>query len=92
LGITFTIYNNTDTLQKFLGGSEVYLPNWKPYPGNPVLGPERISIPGGAKVSKHITHRIPGKAPLGDYTYVTGIGWKPNDMIDEDRFIFTVVP
>jgi hypothetical protein len=90
LGITFAIYNNTDTLQSFFGRAEVFLPNGEPYPGNPVLGPERIVLEGGKKVRKHITHPVPGNAPLGDYIYLTKIGLKSADLIDEESFVFTV--
>jgi hypothetical protein len=91
LGFTATVTNNTQDTQGFNFWTEVILPNGKPYPKNPVIGPMWVTLAPGEEKSKHVSHKIPGSAPLGTYTYIAKIGTYPEPLIDSDSFTFTVV-
>ncbi len=91
LGFTATLTNNTLETQGFVFWTEVILPNGKPYPKNPVLGPQWITLAPEEEKSKHINHRIPNVAPLGTYTYTAKLGVYPEPTEDSDAFQFTVV-
>ena len=91
LGVTYTLVNIEPDPWTFYLRSDVYLPNGEPYPGNPVIGPRKITLPGERNIQRHLTDTIPGKAPLGAYTYRSRIGLPPDQLIDEDSFGFEVV-
>jgi hypothetical protein len=91
LGLTLAVENNTDESQGFNVWTEVILPNGKPYPGNPVVGPVYVTLAAGEVKSKHLYHKVPGKAPLGTYTYIGKIGTYPEPLMDSDAFQFEVV-
>jgi hypothetical protein len=91
LGFTATVTNNTQDTQGFNFWTEVILPNGKPYPKNPVIGPMWVTLAPGEERSKHASHRIPGSAPLGTYTYTAKIGTYPEPLMHSDSFDFTVV-
>jgi hypothetical protein len=91
LGFTATVTNNTQDTQGFNFWTEVILPNGKPYPKNPVIGPMWVTLAPGEEKSKHASHRIPGSAPLGTYTYTAKIGTYPEPLMHSDSFQFTVV-
>ncbi|KPL11613.1 hypothetical protein AMJ71_00085 [candidate division TA06 bacterium SM1_40] len=92
LGFTATLANNLDQSQTFYGISEVSLPGGVYFAGNPLVGPERVTVGPQGTVERHMTHQIPGAAPLGDYVYEVTIGRPPDKVIDRQRFVFTVVP
>jgi parallel beta-helix repeat protein len=91
LGVTYTLINIEPDPWTFWLRSDVTLPNGKPYPGNPIVGPKKITLPGNKNFQKHLTHPVPGKAPLGIYTYKSRIGLPLDQLIDEDSFEFEVV-
>jgi hypothetical protein len=86
LGLTITVTNNTSQNQDFVAWTEVH-----PYGKNPVAGPKYVILGPQESVSKHISHRIPGSAPLRTYTYEGKAGTYPDDVWAEDSFEFTVV-
>jgi parallel beta-helix repeat protein len=91
LGVTYTLINIEPDPWTFWLRSDVTLPNGKPYPGNPIIGPKKVTLPGNKNVQRRISHPIPGAAPLGIYTYKSRIGIPPDQLIDEDSFDFEVV-
>jgi hypothetical protein len=91
LGVTYTLINILPNSQTFYLQSDVFLPDGEPYPGNPIIGPMKVTMPGDKNVQRHISHRIPGKAFLGIYTYRSRIGRPPHQLLDEDSFQFMVV-
>jgi parallel beta-helix repeat protein len=91
LGVTYTLINIEPDPWTFWLRTDVTLPNGKPYPGNPIIGPKKVTLPGNKNIQRHMTHPIPGAAPLGIYTYKSRIGLPPGQLIDEDSFEFTVV-
>jgi thiol-disulfide isomerase/thioredoxin len=86
-----TVANNSDEAQDFDAWGEVYLRSGMPYPGNPVVGPKAMHLTPGESVSKNVQHPVPGKAPLGTYTYKLIVGVYPDEVIDESVFEFTIV-
>jgi parallel beta-helix repeat protein len=91
LGVTYTLINIEPDPWTFWLRSDVMLPNGKPYPGNPIVGPKKVTLPGNKNVQRHMMHPIPGAAPLGNYTYKSRIGLPPDQLIDQDSFEFEVV-
>jgi outer membrane protein assembly factor BamB len=69
----------------------VTMPNGKPYPGNPVLGPKQVTIPGLDSLYRSFDHLVPGKAPLGEYLYWCHAGTYPHTVVAADTFVFEVV-
>jgi predicted outer membrane repeat protein len=91
LGVTYTVINIDPDPVTFSLRTDVYLPNGKPYPGNPVVGPKEITLGGGKTRQRWIKHYIPGKAPFGVFTYTTTLNSVfYNDFIDEDSFRFAI--
>ena len=87
-GITYTAINRWPWPCMFWVLSEATLPN-----GNPItiMGPDRYTLPADFTVQKHLTHNVPGAAPLGVYGYGSRIGVPPSTLYDEDSFAFWVV-
>jgi hypothetical protein len=92
LGLTITLESHTDTTQYVQVWTEVTLPNGKPYPGNPVLGPQDVPLGAWKVKSKYLTQKVPHGAPLGTYVYTALVGTYPDEVIHEDSFEVTVVP
>jgi hypothetical protein len=91
LGVTYTVINIDPDPVTFSLRTDVYLPNGKPYPGNPIVGPKEITLGGGKTRQRWIKHYIPGKAPFGVFTYTTTLeGVLFDDIIDEDSFRFVI--
>jgi hypothetical protein len=91
LGVTYTVINIDADPVTFSLRTDVYLPNGKPYSGNPVVGPKEITLPGGKTKQRCITHYIFGNAPYGVYTYATTISSVLfGGTIDEGGFEFVV--
>jgi predicted outer membrane repeat protein len=91
LGVTYTLINIEPDPWTFWLRSDVTLPNGKPYQGNPIIGPQKITLPGEKDIQKYLTHPVPGNASLGIYTYKSRIGLPPDQLIDKDIFEFEVV-
>jgi hypothetical protein len=91
LGVTYTVINIDPDPVTFSLRTDVYLPNGKPYPGNPVVGPKEKTLPGGKTKQQRITHYIPGNTPFGVFTYTTTINsLLSDDILDEDSFRFVI--
>jgi hypothetical protein len=91
LGVMYTLINIEPEPGTFYLRTDVILPNGKPYPGNPVIGPQKVIVGGEKTRQRYIVHPIPGSAPLGSYIYWSRIGLPPDQLIDEDSFAFEVV-
>jgi hypothetical protein len=88
LGVTYTAINRWAQPETFWVLTEATLPN-----GNPrtVMGPDRYTLPANTTRQQHLTHNVPGVAPLGLYGYRSRIGVPPSTLYDEDSFAFWVV-
>ncbi len=71
--------------------ADVYLPGGNPLASNPIFGPVTVTIQAGQTASQHISHWIPGRAPLGTYTYRGYVGVHDGLVWTEDSFTFNVV-
>jgi parallel beta-helix repeat protein len=88
LGVTYTAINRWAQPEPFWVLTEAILPNGNPLP---VMGPDRYVLPAETTVQRHLTHNVPGAAPLGEYRYGSRIGIPPATLYDEDSFTFTVL-
>jgi hypothetical protein len=84
-----TLTNEVDTTQVWDVWTEAILPNGSVKAVEP---PRTFTLSGGQSISAHICHKVPGGAPLGDYTYCAKVGMYPADVVAMDCFDFTVVP
>jgi hypothetical protein len=91
LGYWGTATNKIGEPQTVQYWAEVVLPNGKPYPGNPVVGPITATLGPDQSKRKHLNHKIPMSAPLGVYTYTGLVGFYPDDVWDDSSFQFEVV-
>jgi predicted outer membrane repeat protein len=90
LGVTYTLINIDTEPWTFHLRSDVTLPNGNPYPGNPLVGPVKVTLPGERAIQRHVTHPVAGQSIPGTYTYKSIIGQLPGQLIDKDRFYFTI--
>jgi hypothetical protein len=91
LRFSLKVYNNSDVSQTMQMWTEVYLPNGRPYQGNPVIGPTSVTIPAHQGVVRSYSHVIPAAAPLGTYIYRARLGSAyPLPLLDSDYFRFSV--
>jgi hypothetical protein len=71
--------------------ADLYLPNSKPYPGNPVMSPVHVTLGGyTSRTGRTFSHVIPGNPPRGTYRYVARTGEHPDTVVDESEFEFTI--
>ena len=91
LGVGVTITNNTNEAQIIYFATNVTLPNGNIYPPSGYLfGPFPIALNPHQSKSGHLSHTIPGNAPIGAYTYHGYVGKPGEGVIDEDQFDFEV--
>ncbi len=92
LCFTATITNNTDSTIFFQGWTESETP-WGTLI-TPLLGPVLWVLGPQKTMSPHICRQqIPDNAPFGSpYTYIVKAGTYPDSVIDEDSFVFAIVP
>ena len=91
LGCDVTVSNNIDAEQTVYFGTNVTLPDGDFYPDSTYLvGPVQVVLEPAGSESGHLSHFIPGDAPLGSYTYYGYIGNVEDGIIDQDFFDFTV--
>jgi aminopeptidase N len=91
LRYTATVTNQTDVGQNFEAWTEVTLPNGKPYPKNPVVGPVPVHLGIGKSKQKTVSHKVPNNAPLGECIYTMKIGEWSGTMTGGSSFRFTIV-
>ena len=91
LGVTYTLINIESDDWRFWLQSDVFLPSGEGYPGNPIVGPLEVTMPGETNFQTRLIHSVPGVAPVGVYTYESRIGLPPDQLIDEDIFEFVVM-
>lgn len=90
LGLQATVINNTDEAQTLSFTTNVTLPNGDIYPPSGYLfGPYGATLDPYESISGHISHSIPGNAPLEGYTYHGYIS-NAGGVIDTDNFDFEV--
>jgi hypothetical protein len=71
--------------------TNVTLPNGNIYPPFDYLfGPIEVSLDLYESKSGHLSHTIPGNAPLGTYTYHGYVGKADVGIINADNFDFEV--
>ncbi|MBC2695739.1 MAG: hypothetical protein HF982_10790 [Desulfobacteraceae bacterium] len=91
LGFDITITNNTNEAQTIYFATNVTLPNGNIYPPSGYLfGPVSVILNPYQSKSGHLSHTIPGNAPIGAYTYHGYVGNPGVGIIDEDQFDFEV--
>ena len=92
LGFQATITNNTDEFQVVHFATNVMLPNGNIYPPSGYLfGPIQVTLDPYQSKSGHLSHAIPGNAPLGTYTYQGYVGKSGVGVIHECQFDFEVI-
>ena len=92
LGVDVTITNNTDEAQIIYFAANVTLPNEIMYPAFDYLfDPVAIVLNPYESKSGHLSHAIPGNAPLGTYTYHGYVGNLGVGVIDQDQFDFEAI-
>ena len=91
LGVGVTVTNETDEVQMVGFATNVTLLNGDIFPAFGYLfGPVPVNLnPFGSK-SGHLSHTIPGNAPLGTYTYHGYVGKAGVGIINADNFDFEV--
>jgi hypothetical protein len=90
-GFQVSITNLTESSQNFQVWTEITMPKGEPYPGNPHIGPQWITIGAGKTLKTHIDVSVPGNAPLGMYIYAGLAGDYPDEVIAGDSFMIEVV-
>ena len=88
LGVTYTVINRWAQPEAFWVLAEAALPGGGTLN---VFGPDQYILPADAIVQRHLSHSVPGSAPLGMYGYRSRIGVPPSSLYDEDSFRFVVV-
>ena len=92
LGVGVTVTNEIDEAQIIYFATNVTLPNGTIYPPSGYLfGPYKVSLDPYESKSGHLSHTIPGNAPLGTYTYHGYIGKAGVGIINADQFDFEVI-
>jgi hypothetical protein len=99
--------NPTSVPQTVAGWADVVLPARRPYPNNPIAGPqgihlegyETLAAAGAVSVSSTttgridpITHPIPQNAPTGIYEYRAEVGQWPASVLAGQSFYFLLQP
>jgi hypothetical protein len=92
LGYTVTVKNLSSSSVSFYGLVDAWLPNGNPFGGNPLVGPQGVTLGPGATQTVHLGRTVPGMAPLGEYLVRVKVGNPPADLLDQDYFHFRVVP
>jgi hypothetical protein len=91
LGYTVIVTNNGDSTVNVDYWTDIILWNGEPYGKNPIFGPKGVKMNPGQTRQGHISHSVPGTAPLKTYTCCGRIGVHPDDIWEEDCFQFTIV-
>jgi hypothetical protein len=91
MGYTVEGTNNESSPLMLQFWADVYLPGGNPLGSNPIFGPITVTLQPGQTASQYITHWIPGRAPLGEYTYRGYVGVHDGLVWTEDSFTFNVI-
>ncbi len=59
---------------------------------SPLIGPNTITVSPPATVTQSFSQQVPGRAPLGSYTYRAEVGTFPNTVLSSDAFSAQIVP
>jgi agmatine/peptidylarginine deiminase len=84
------IQNLSDSNQTIRGWGNLYLQNKNPYPKNPVIGPKKITLKGGASIQRTVTHPLPGNTPSQLYYYEITVVDQNENPQDTQWFHFLV--
>jgi hypothetical protein len=79
---TVTLTNTTGQPQAFQAWSSVT----GPVNREPVVGPQTVTLPAGATVTRTLTQAVPANAPAGQYTYTVNVGTFPGGAFASDAF------
>lgn len=90
MDVTVTLTNHSPQGQTIQYWGDVSLPDYSPYPHNPVLRPVSVTLAGGESKIIPVSQVVPRNAPAGDYAYQLNIGTYPDALYD-DSFPVTVV-
>ena len=91
-GVGVTVTNETDEAQSVGFATNVILPNGNIYPPSGYLfGPVQVILDPFESKSGHLSHTIPGNAPLGTYTYHGYLGKAGVGVINAENFDFEVI-
>jgi hypothetical protein len=82
---TVTLINTTDEPQRF----QVWSAVTGPVNREPVLGPQAVTLPPSATISRTLTQQVPAVAPPGTYTYAVRLGRFPGPVVSSDAFPVT---
>jgi hypothetical protein len=83
-----TLTNHTAQPQTFEAWTEAHGPVHR----SPVLGPQAVTLPAGATVTRRLTQQVPGAAPAGTYNYVAAVGGFPDGATSSSAFPVTKLP
>jgi len=90
LGYTATAVNNTGEPQAVVYWTNVTLPDGTIYPPTGAFYGVIVMLEPFSGYTRHLTHAVPNRSPVGNYTYNAYVGANP--MMDEDHFDFEVSP
>ena len=82
---TVTLTNRTSQPQTFQAWTAVS----GPVNREPAFGPQTVTLPAGATVTRTLTQRVPGNAPAGQYTYAVKVGTLGGAVVASSSFSFT---
>jgi agmatine/peptidylarginine deiminase len=82
---TVTLTNQSNQPQTFQAWTAVT----GPVDRDPVLGPQAVTLPAGATVTRTLTQQVPANAPAGTYTYAVNLGDFPDVVLASDAFTLT---
>jgi hypothetical protein len=77
-----TLTNLTGQPQTFQAWSAVT----GPVNREPIIGPQTVTLPPGATITRTLTQQVPGNAPAGTYTYTVKVGTFPVPVLASDSF------
>ncbi len=80
------LINQTSEAQELVGEAGVLLPNGRPYPGNPILGPLNFTIGPDAEFERTFSIDVPEHAPAGQYRLYAQVRSQNRVLIDRDSF------
>jgi len=83
VGVIYTFINRRPAAREFWFASQAALPAGQSVR---VLGPIWVHLPGQYTAQIFRSHAVPPSAPHGRYLYRAGIGFSPDEVIDEDSF------
>lgn len=92
LGFTGEITNLSTDPESFEAWFDLIMPDGRPLPSNPFIGPAVLSMPAGGTLTRHLSVTVPQNAFIGGpWTLILRSGNHPAGVISEDSFQFDIV-